>query len=355
MPLNNAGFLPVTIYFRDSILPDLAVNSGEAGARGYHAVFVQSHGQTITPAADIEATIWGYNKDTKKAYMLNGQISEDGWDFRVPPEAISQRGETLLQLKLKGASETVIKTHLRTVHIGPSIDTGDVTGTSVVIDFERAQEAAAEAEDAAERANATNLSVKEAERLRKEAEEARAAAEDLRAQAEAERKEAEIGRSSAEKERAAAETKRKEAETAREAAETERAKAETQRKEDETLRKSTEEERISAESGRKEAETARAAAELERAQAETKRISQEAERQANTSQIIKEAQEAKDYILSDDFENLVNPLYVGPEKPKDEAHKPIWLDSDEKQGGIMCVGPYEPTDPHTFFWVDTSI
>lgn len=353
MPLNNAGFLPVTIYFRDSILPDLAVNSGEAGARGYHAVFVQSDGQTITPAADIEATIWGYNKDTKKAYMLNGQISEDGWDFRVPPEAISQRGETLLQLKLKGASETVIKTHLRTVHIGPSIDTGDVTGTSVVIDFERAQEAAAEAEDAAERANATNLSVKEAERLRKEAEEARAAAEDLRAQAEAARKDAEIGRSSAETERAAAETKRKEVETVREAAETERAKAETQRKEAEALRKSTEDERATAETGRKEAEAARTAAESERAAAETKRQSQETERQENTAMAIKGANEARDYILSDVFEDKVNPLHVGPDTPT-EPDKKLWLDTDEDGEEFIHVGPDTPKGGMTRLWIDTN-
>lgn len=256
MPLNNAGFLPVTIRFMDSILPDLVTNNGEMGSRGYHAIFFDAENNPIIPSTVASAKCYGYNTDTDKTYYTDGTPDgENGWYLEVPSAAISGTDRAIIQIVLSDGDKVKIKTIAKTVYVGRSITQDASSNPGVLIDYKMCVEAAKNANQAADRANQSREAIEAAEELRKEA--------------------------------------------------------------------------------------------------ERQRVENEDKRQANTLAAIKGANDARDYILSDVFEDKVNPLHVGPDTPT-EPDKKLWLDTDENGTEIIEVGPSTPESAATRLWVDTE-
>ena len=332
--VKGAGFIPITVYFRDSRIPDLILHEGEVGTRGYRVRFTSSEGDYIKPRSNQIATCYAKNSDTGKSYYLEGTPGPSYWDMEVPSKALTAGGTVYIQLALKEDSQYLIMTSWSRVKVQNFIGGPNSSeGTGTLMDYqklhEQAEGAAAalaevkrqaadadkraqKAEAALARLEANESNRQEAEKLRAESESARSeaeklrkTAEDLRASAESARADAERAREAQEGGRISRETARVEAESTRTSNEDLRVKAENERKSKETERQSKETERLKAEETRKSqeqvrvssedkrvsAETLRANAESQRATKEGERHTKEAERlQAESDRAIKESQ-----------------------------------------------------------------
>lgn len=373
MGIQKSGFLPVNLYFRDSVLPSLVTNSGEVGTRGYHVHFIDSTGELIT-GDGYEARCYGYNSQTQKTYYLAGVKNGDGWDLEVPYEAISDKGQAVVQIVLLEGEAVRIKSRASAIHVGLSLDDGSVTGHSVYVDYDIVKDLTEKAKETVAKADAAT----------KEAEEATAGAEDAikrtdekisevtstnneikaneetRKANETERQNAESAREKAEGKRNSEESWRASAEATRQKNETDRINAENLRIAGEAARKSAEENRGHAENLRQEAEGTRTSAEAIRVSNENERITSENSRKEAETERVKtadRAEKATDYILSDEFAEKVQGeadfFHVGDEAPTDEV-KRLWLDTDENGTEIIEVGPSTPESAATRLWVDTE-
>ncbi len=310
------GFLPVDIFFYDSVLPALTVVQGDTGLRGYAARFFGADGRMVEKGTSLTARLYAVNPEKpSEAFYMEGTYQEGVWLLEVPVEAISKAGRVILQAVLLEGTSEMIQTRASTVEVGLSIAQGGTVGHSVRVDFDKVdrmlEEAkkvladttakAQEAKDYADRGNRDLATLEAGEASRVEAERKRASdyeafstegkktVESLKAQDDHYRQE--IGTIEAQ------EAERVQAEEARKRQETGRVNAESARASKEEARSSAESKRVQAESARAKAESLRASQEAERQKAESARASaegsrsrQEADRQE--SERIRESQEA---------------------------------------------------------------
>ena len=312
------GFLPVDIFFYDSVLPALTVIQGDTGLRGYAARFFGADGRMVEKGTSLTARLYAVNpEEPSEAFYMEGVYQEGVWLLEVPVEAISKAGRVILQAVLLEGTSEMIQTRASTVEVGLSIAQGGTAGHSVRVDFDKVdrmlEEAkkvladttakAQEAKDYADRGNRDLATLEAGEAGRVEAERQRASdyeafssegkrtVESLKAQdthyrqeigaiesQEAERVQAEEARKRQETERVSAESARASQEGKRSSEEAKRVQAESARAKAESLRVSQEAERQRAESDRASAEGSRSRQEADRAESERIRESQEAGR-----------------------------------------------------------------------------
>lgn len=312
------GFLPVDIFFYDSVLPALTVIQGDTGLRGYAARFFGADGRMVEKGESLTARLYAVNPEKpSEAFYMEGTYQEGVWLLEVPVEAISKAGRVILQAVLLEGTSEMIQTRASTVEVGLSIAQGGTAGHSIRVDFDKVdtmlEEAkkvladttakAQEAKDYADRGNEDLATLEAGEASRAEAERKRASdyeafstegkktVESLKAQddryrqeigtiesQEAERVQAEETRKRQESGRVNAESARASEESARSSEEAKRAQAESNRDQGESLRTSQEAERQRAESARASAEGSRSRQEADRAESERIRESQESGR-----------------------------------------------------------------------------
>lgn len=312
------GFLPVDIFFYDSVLPALTVIQGDTGLRGYAARFFGADGRMVEKGESLTARLYAVNPEKpSEAFYMEGVYQDGVWLLEVPVEAISKAGRVILQAVLLEGTSEMIQTRASTVEVGLSIAQGGTAGHSVRVDFDKVdrmlEEAkkvladttakAQEAKDYADRGNQDLATLEAGEAGRVEAEKKRASdyeafstegkktVESLKAQddhyrqeigaiesQEAERVQAEEARKRQETERVSAESARASKEEARSSEEAKRVQAESARAKAESLRVSQEAERQKAESARASAEGSRSRQEADRQESERIRESQEASR-----------------------------------------------------------------------------
>lgn len=310
------GFLPVDIFFYDSVLPALTVVQGDTGLRGYAARFFGADGRMVEKGESLTARLYAVNPEKpSEAFYMEGVYQEGVWLLEVPVEAISKAGRVILQAVLLEGTSEMIQTRASTVEVGLSIAQGGTAGHSVRVDFDKVdtmlEEAkkvladttakAKEAKDYADRGNKDLQTLEAGEAGRVEAERKRASdyeafssegkrtVESLKAQDDRYRQE--IGAiESQEAERVRAEEARKRQETSRVSAESARATQEEARSSEEAKRAKAESARTQTESLRASQEDARERAERARESSEGSRSRQEADRQENER--IRESQEA---------------------------------------------------------------
>lgn len=315
----KAGFLPIDLFFENSILPDLSLVQGDAGLRGYAARFFSADGVLMEKGAGQSARLYAANPDDKKAaYYLEGTYTDGVWLLEVPTEAISKAGRVLLQVALYEGETALIQSRASLVEVPLSIAQGGVSGHSVRVDFDRVDALLKEArtamdeadrrskvaEDYANRGNADLARLEGGEEERRKAEADRKADfqalkyegartvtslsqtnaqyQAITASAEAE----EAARNQAELERARAEQARKQAEEARVGAEAGRASSENKRQTQEQDRINAEGKREASEGLRKNAEAERNSAEAERARKETEREASEGVRKTQEGERV---------------------------------------------------------------------
>ena len=320
----KAGFLPIDLFFENSILPDLSLVQGDAGLRGYAARFFSADGVLMEKGAAQSARLYAANPDDKKsAYYLEGTYTDGVWLLEVPTEAISKAGRVLLQVALYEGETALIQSRASLVEVPLSIAQGGASGHSVRVDFDRVDALLKEArtamdeadrrskvaEDYANRGNADLARLEGGEEERRKAEADRKADfealkeegartvtslnqtnaqyQAITASAEAE----EAARKQAELERARAEAERDTNENKRQTQEQDRTNAEGKREASEGARKTQEDARSQSEAQRKNAEAERERKETERKSAEAERKGAEAEREA--SEGIRKAQEGE--------------------------------------------------------------
>lgn len=312
------GFLPVDIFFYDSVLPALTVVQGDTGLRGYAARFFGADGRMVEKGEGLTARLYAVNPEKpSEAFYMEGVYQEGVWLLEVPVEAISKAGRVILQAVLFEGTSEMIQTRASTVEVGLSIAQGGTAGHSVRVDFDKVDQMleeakkvladttakAQEAKDYADRGNQDLATLEAGEAGRVEAERKRASdyeafssegkrtVESLKAQdshyrqeigaiesQEAERVQAEETRKSQEASRVSAESARATQEEARSSEEAKRAQAESARDKAESLRASQEAERERAESARESSEGSRSRQEAERQESERIRENQEAGR-----------------------------------------------------------------------------
>lgn len=310
------GFLPVDIFFYDSVLPALTVIQGDTGLRGYAARFFGADGRMVEKGESLSARLYAVNPEKpSEAYYMEGIYQEGVWLLEVPVEAISKAGRVILQAVLLEGTSEMIQTRASTVEVGLSIAQGGTAGHSVRVDFDKVdtmlEEAkkvladttakAQEAKDYADRGNRDLATLEAGEAGRVEAERQRASdyqtfssegkrtVESLKAQDSHYRQE--IGDIESQ------EAQRVQAEEARKRQESGRVQAESARAAKEESRSSEEAKRVQAESARAKAESLRASKEAERERAERARESSEGSRSRQEadraeSERIRESQEA---------------------------------------------------------------
>lgn len=312
------GFLPVDIFFYDSVLPALTVIQGDTGLRGYAARFFGADGRMVEKGESLTARLYAVNPEKpSEAFYMEGDYQEGVWLLEIPVEAISKAGRVILQAVLLEGTSEMIQTRASTVEVGLSIAQGGTAGHSVRVDFDKVdtmlEEAkkvladttakAQEAKDYADRGNRDLATLEAGEASRVEAERKRASdyeafrtegkktVESLKAQddryrqeigtiesQEAERVQAEEARKSQEASRVSAESARATQEGKRSSAEAKRVQAESARAKAESLRVSQEAERERAESTRESSEGSRSRQEADRQESERIRETQEAGR-----------------------------------------------------------------------------
>lgn len=312
------GFLPVDIFFYDSVLPALTVIQGDTGLRGYAARFFGADGRMVEKGESLTARLYAVNPEKpSEAFYQEGTYQEGVWLLEVPVEAISKAGRVILQAVLLEGTSEMIQTRASTVEVGLSIAQGGTAGHSVRVDFDKVDQMleeakkvladttakAQEAKDYADRGNRDLAALEAGEAGRVEAERKRASdyaafssegkktVDSLKAQdthyrqeigaiesQEAIRVQAEEARKRQEANRVGAEKTRATQEEARSSAEAKRVQAESARAKVESLRVSQEAERERAESTRESSEGSRSRQEADRAESERIRESQEAGR-----------------------------------------------------------------------------